>query len=193
MALTQSDHAGADTPPPPEDGSRASHRRLDIQGLRAIAVLLVVTYHAGLPIPGGFVGVDVFFVISGFLITRGLLRERAERGQVDLRRFWVRRARRLLPAAFAFILLLLIAAQVGFPGEIRSLRGIAAAAVGYVTNWYLIFSHVPYFETLGHPRLLHHLWSLAVEEQFYLLWPPLLLLGLRVARPSLVEIGRAHV
>ena len=93
-----------------------------MDGLRALAIAAVFLYHAHSAwLPGGYLGVDLFFVISGFLTTRGLLRERAERGQVDLRRFWVRRARRLLPAAFAFILLLLIAAQVGFPGEIRSL------------------------------------------------------------------------
>ena len=161
-----------------------------VDGLRAIAIAAVFVYHAHSGwLPGGFLGVDLFFAISGFLITRGLLREHDERGRVDLRQFWLRRARRLLPAALVFVFLLIAAAQAFFPGDLRALRGVALAAVGYVANWYLVFSNQPYFETVGRPQLLQHLWSLAVEEQFYLIWPPLLLLALRLARRRAVFAG----
>ena len=94
----------------------------------------------------------------------------------------MRRARRLLPAALVFVFVLIAAAQAFFPGDVRALRGVALAAIGYLTNWFLVFSDQPYFETIGRPQLLQHLWSLAVEEQFYLIWPPLLLVMLRVGR-----------
>ncbi len=161
-----------------------------VDGLRAIAIAAVFVFHANTGcLPGGFLGVDLFFAISGFLITRGLLREVDARGGVDLRRFWVRRARRLLPAAVAFIFVLMAAALAFFPGDVRALRGVAASALLYGTNWYLIFSQQPYFETVGRPQLLQHLWSLAVEEQFYLIWPPALLLALRVASRRSVLVG----
>ena len=147
-------------------------------------------YHAHIGwLPGGFLGVDLFFAISGFLITRGLLSEQDDRGRVDLRRFWLRRAKRLLPAALVFVFVLIAAAQAFFPADVRALRGVAFAAVGYATNWYLVYSNAPYFETVGRPQLLQHLWSLAVEEQFYLIWPPMLLLSLRFARRRVVLIG----
>lgn len=149
-----------------------------LDGLRALAVVAVLLYHAGLAwIPGGFLGVDVFFVISGYLITSLLLAEWAARGRVDLMAFWLGRARRLLPAAFLVIAASLAFAVVFLPGEVAGLRGDALASFGYVTNWYLIFEHESYFEAVGRPSLLRHLWSLAVEEQFYLLWPPLLAAG----------------
>lgn len=152
-----------------------------IDGLRALAIVAVFVYHANTRwLPGGFLGVDIFFAISGFLITRGLLTEHALTGRVDLRQFWIRRARRLLPAALVFIFVLIAAAQAFFPGDVRALRGVALSAVAYGTNWFLIFSNLPYFETVGRPQLLQHLWSLAVEEQFYLVWPPLLLLAVRL-------------
>lgn len=152
-----------------------------VDGLRAIAIAAVFIYHAHAGwLPGGYLGVDLFFAISGFLITRGLLDEHSERRGVDLKRFWIRRARRLLPAAFVFIFVLITAAQAFFPGDLRSLRGVALAAIGYATNWYLIFSEQSYFDTVGRPQLLQHLWSLAVEEQFYLVWPLALVGALRV-------------
>ena len=153
-----------------------------IDGLRALAIVAVFVYHANTSwLPGGFLGVDIFFAISGFLITRGLLREHGLTGRVDLRQFWIRRARRLLPAALVFVFVLIAAAQAFFPGDVRALRGVAFSAVLYGTNWFLIYSNLPYFETVGRPQLLQHLWSLAVEEQFYLVWPPLLLLAVRLA------------
>ncbi|HEX9374576.1 MAG TPA: acyltransferase, partial [Roseiflexaceae bacterium] len=163
-----------------------------LDGLRAIAVLAVLLYHADLPwMPGGFLGVEVFFVVSGYLITGLLLAEREQTGRVNLGAFWLRRARRLLPALFALLAATLAFAVLFLPDEVAGLRGDVLAALGYVTNWGLIFSQRSYFETVGRPPLLQHLWSLAVEEQFYLLWPLLLLLGLRRLdrRRMLLTIG----
>ena len=149
-----------------------------LDGLRALAVVAVLLYHAGLPwIPGGFLGVEVFFVLSGYLITALLLTEWRRLGRVDLKAFWWRRARRLLPALYLVLIATLAYAVVFLPGEVAGLRGDVLAALGYVTNWYLVFGHESYFEAVGRPSLLKHLWSLAVEEQFYLFWPLVFWLG----------------
>ena len=159
-----------------------------LDGLRAIAVLGVLLYHADLGwFRGGFLGVEVFFVISGYLITSLLLAEWEHVGRIDLKRFWFRRARRLLPAAYFLAVAVLTYAVLFLPHEVAGLRGDALAAFAYVTNWYLIFGHKSYFVAVGRPSLLQHLWSLAVEEQFYLLWPPLLLLGLRYVRRARLQ------
>ncbi|HET9121112.1 MAG TPA: acyltransferase family protein [Solirubrobacterales bacterium] len=145
-----------------------------IDGLRALAVLAVFVYHfhnGGGWLPGGFLGVDVFFVISGYLITSLLLSEYRKEGRVDLVRFWLRRARRLLPAVGVLIAVVMVLAVFFDFGQISRLRADALASLGYVTNWELIFSHQTYFEQFARPSLFRHLWSLAVEEQFYLLWP----------------------
>ncbi len=145
-----------------------------LDGLRAIAVLAVFVYHfhnGGGWMPGGFLGVDVFFVISGYLITSLLLSEFRREGRVDLVAFWLRRARRLLPAVGVLIALVMVLGAFFDFGQISTLRGQALASMGYVTNWDLIFSHQSYFEEFARPSLFRHLWSLAVEEQFYLLWP----------------------
>jgi peptidoglycan/LPS O-acetylase OafA/YrhL len=145
-----------------------------VDGLRALAVLAVFVYHfhnGGGWLPGGFLGVDVFFVISGYLITSLLLSEYRKEGRVDLVRFWLRRARRLLPAVGVLIGVVMLLALFFDLGQISTLRGDALASMGYVTNWELIFSHQSYFEQFARPSLFRHLWSLAVEEQFYLLWP----------------------
>lgn len=154
-----------------------------LDGLRALAVIAVLLYHAELSwIPGGFLGVEVFLVISGYLITALLLGEWQERGNLDLKAFWLRRARRLLPALYLLLVAVLVFAVIALPGEVAGMRGDALSAFGYVTNWYLIFEQKSYFEAAGRPSLLRHLWSLAVEEQFYLLWPLLFVGGMRLLK-----------
>ncbi len=170
-----------------------------LDGLRALAVVAVLLYHAGLPwIPGGFLGVEVFFVLSGYLITALLLAEWRARGHVSLKAFWLRRARRLLPALYLLIFATLAFAVFFLPGEVVGLRADALAAFGYVTNWYLVLGQESYFEAVGRPSLLEHLWSLAVEEQFYLLWPLVFWIGIsfgatrwRRRRLLLVALGGA--
>jgi peptidoglycan/LPS O-acetylase OafA/YrhL len=145
----------------------------------------VFAYHADVRwASGGFLGVDVFFVISGFLITALLLAEWRRDAWLDVVDFWKRRALRLLPA----LLLLLVAVWVAVPflaaDQAGRLRGDVRAALAYVSNWRLIFEHQSYFEAAGRPPMLQHLWSLAVEEQFYLVWPLLLWAGLGIRRKA---------
>src|SRR5215208_7263903 len=148
--------------------------------------MAVLLYHTDLGwIPGGFLGVEVSFVISGYLITALLLAEWRHRGSIDLKSFWLTRARRLLPALYVVLVVCAAFAVIFIPGEVARLRGDVLAALGYVTNWYLIFGPVSYFEAVGRPSLLQHLWSLAVEEQFYLLWPPVLALVLAIGASRL--------
>ncbi|HEX4529193.1 MAG TPA: acyltransferase, partial [Acidimicrobiia bacterium] len=152
-----------------------------LDGLRAVAVVAVLLYHADQRwIPGGFLGVDVFFVISGYLITCLLLADWQQHGGVGLKRFWYRRARRLLPALFTMLFVVSIYAILFLPDVLDQLRGEVIAALLYVENWFLIFRHLSYFQSTGRPPLLQHVWSLAVEEQFYLLWPLILVLVLTV-------------
>jgi peptidoglycan/LPS O-acetylase OafA/YrhL len=148
--------------------------------VRALAVTGVVLYHAGVSwVPGGFLGVDVFFVLSGYLITSMLLVERAGNGRIDLGRFWRGRARRLLPALALVVLFALIATSTIARDDLARTRDDALASVVFMTNWQEIISSHSYFNAFGRPSLLQHLWSLAVEEQFYLIWPLLLVGGLR--------------
>ncbi|MDY6054786.1 acyltransferase family protein [Micrococcus sp.] len=147
--------------------------RGDIQGLRAVAVLLVLIFHAGVPfLPGGFVGVDVFFVISGFLITGLLIRERARTGRIDLVAFYARRARRILPASLVVIVVTVLAAWFFLPDS----QGAPVGWMGLwaslsVANWALARSTTDYFAAEEPASPLQHYWSLAVEEQYYLVWP----------------------
>ncbi|HLW95608.1 MAG TPA: acyltransferase family protein [Solirubrobacteraceae bacterium] len=154
-----------------------------IDGLRAIAVAGVFVYHAdGGWLPGGFLGVDMFFVISGYLITSLLLAEFAAEGKVKLLRFWAGRARRLLPALFLLLAVCLLVGATIERGKLVGLHDDALASIFYVANWRFIFGHESYFATFGRPGLLRHLWSLAVEEQFYLVWPPLFVIAMRALR-----------
>ena len=143
-----------------------------IDALRALAVLAVFLYHAGVGwMPGGFLGVDVFFVISGYLITSLLLSEFRRGGHVNLWKFWLRRARRLLPAVGVLIAVTMVVAAIVVPEQMPQLRGDAISSLGYFANWHFIFEHQSYFEQFQRPSLFRHLWSLSVEEQFYLFWP----------------------
>jgi peptidoglycan/LPS O-acetylase OafA/YrhL len=152
-----------------------------LDGIRAVAVIGVLGFHGGVPgFGGGLLGVDIFFVLSGFLITSLLVGEWARTGTVSFRRFYERRARRLLPALL--ILLLLVAAYAQWFAEtdtLNTLRGDALATILYVANWRFIFSGQSYFVHFGPPSPLLHTWSLAVEEQFYLVWPAVALFTLR--------------
>lgn len=152
--------------------SQAMGYQAALDGLRALSVIAVIAYHAGLTwIPGGFIGVEVFFVVSGYLITTLLIEERLGNGFINLKQFWIRRARRLLPALFVMLGASAIAVAFFKPEFAPSLRRDVVAAVLYVSNWWQIFFvSVPYFAPLD-PPILRHLWSLAVEEQWYLIWP----------------------
>jgi len=149
-----------------------------LDGLRAVAISAVVLYHAGGFVPGGYLGVDLFFVLSGFLITTLLLGERADRGSVSLRNFYRRRALRLLPALFLLLAIFIAVSMIFAVLEDRALQrdlfGVAAG-IGYFAN--IAMTGEPMTRPM--PEELRHLWSLAAEEQFYLLWPPILLLVLR--------------
>ena len=143
-----------------------------IDGLRAIAVVAVILYHAEFGfIPGGFLGVEVFLVISGYLITSLLILERVRTGKVDLKEFWTRRARRLLPALGVLLFLVTTSALLFARDALFRLNHDVLGALTYSTNWLMILRQESYFEGFARPPLLRHLWSLAVEEQFYLFFP----------------------
>src|SRR4051794_14477750 len=144
-----------------------------LDGLRALAVAAVVTFHfAPSVLPGGFLGVDVFFVLSGYLITRMIAAEYLRFGGLRIGHFYLRRARRLLPA-LAVVLTAALTASAFWRDQLTTVRAATTAALGYLSNWWLSFAHHSYFVSAGRPSMLQHLWSLAVEEQFYLLWPVL--------------------
>ncbi|MBN9180560.1 MAG: acyltransferase, partial [Microbacterium sp.] len=150
-----------------------------VQGLRAIAVLFVVLYHFWpARIPGGYVGVDIFFVISGFLITSHLWRELSATGGVRLGQFWARRARRLLPASLLVLLFCALAVMSPYliptsalPNEVREI----ISSTFYVENWTLALNSADYLNHTGNPTTVQHYWSLSLEEQFYVMWPLLML------------------
>ena len=152
------------TPPRP--------RIAGLDGLRAVAVIGVMLYHAEVPwAQGGFLGVDVFFVLSGYLVTSIVIEGIDRRGSLGFRRFWSSRMRRLAPAQVAVIATTVLVVAVWHGNELADLRGQVASALTGTTNWYLITTQSSYFEQLGRPPLLRHLWSLAIELQFYLLFP----------------------
>lgn len=179
------------------NGSPAtSHRRADIQGLRAIAVLMVVAFHAGLPLPGGFIGVDVFLVISGFVITGMLLPRLETSGRLDFRDFYTRRIRRLLPALS--VLIVVVSASSAFllsplgPQESTAKTGIAASL--FSANTYLIRAgNGGYFALSADTNALLHTWSLSAEEQFYLFFPAFLVVcWLLLAKRSARQVSDGH-
>ena len=151
-----------------------------IDGLRAIAVVAVMLYHLGFSwIPGGFLGVDLFFVISGYVITRLLLDSIQRSGGLDLRGFYLARIRRLLPALVFMIFSTALFVSVWAPDTVKRFVTDIPYVLSGSMNWALVYRHQDYFESIGRPPLLQHTWSLAVESQFYLVWPLILLLVLK--------------
>ena len=147
-----------------------------IDGLRAIAVTAVVLYHLGISwIPGGFLGVDLFFVISGYVITRLILDSINQSSALDLRAFYAARLRRIYPAFIFMVVCIIIFVGVWAPEAIKRFLSDLPYALTGTINWLLVARHQDYFETIGRPPLLQHTWSLAVELQFYLIWPIILL------------------
>ncbi len=167
-----------------------------LDGVRALAVMAVILYHAGVSwMPGGFLGVEVFFVISGYLITLLLLAEHERTGRISISAFYGRRARRLLPALL--VLLAVVATLYSVLPYLRS--SIARQRAGlfwgffYGSNWYQIHVGQSYFDATARPPLLRHLWSLAVEEQFYIVWPLLMVVIIKMFRRRLPQIGLAFL
>ncbi len=159
-----------------------------LDGLRAVAIIGVLLYHAGIDwMPGGFLGVDVFFVISGFLITSLILEEYDRSGRINFSKFYLGRARRLLPAVAVLLIAVGLAVLIFYQDALSAFREDALATVFYVNNWWYIFVDQSYFESVGRPPLLKHLWSLSVEEQFYLIWPVFALLLMRSGGRPLVR------
>ncbi len=178
--------------PKPARGPHLTYRP-GLDGLRALAVIGVFLYHARSRfwggegwLPGGFLGVDLFFVLSGYLITSILLIEWEHHHRIDLLRFWGRRARRLFPAVVVVVFAALVLSAIFARGDLADTRGDAISSIFYVTNWHQIIEHHPYFNLTNSVSLLKHFWSLAVEEQFYVVWPLLLV-------PGLIFLGRRYL
>ena len=167
-----------------------------IDGLRAVAVIAVLLYHLGISwIPGGFLGVDLFFVISGYVITRLVLDSIQRSSALDLREFYLNRLRRLVPALVFMVVATTMFIGVWAPETMRRfLTDLPYVFTGSM-NWSLVNRQQDYFSTIGRPPLLQHTWSLAVEAQFYLIWPLVLLFILKYfgKKNIPIEIGRAHV
>ncbi len=156
----------------PQPGAAALPHVPALDGLRGVALLGVLAFHADGLLTGGYLGVDLFFVLSGYLITALLLAEHARSGQIDLRGFWARRARRLLPAVVVLMPAVALYALFFSPTSgVGRLRWDALATLAYVANWREIFADTSYWDLFHTPSPLQHTWSLAIEEQFYLLWP----------------------
>ncbi|HEY4157717.1 MAG TPA: acyltransferase, partial [Polyangiaceae bacterium] len=162
-----------------------------LDGLRGLAVIAVVLFHADGFLRGGYLGVDVFFVLSGYLITSILLAEQRATGRIDLKAFWVRRARRLFPALLSLMpAIALYGKFLAKRGELPGLRGDTLATLGYVANWRTILAHKSYWQLFAAPSPLAHTWSLSIEEQFYVLWPLLVFAVLIGLRGSLQTLRR---
>ena len=161
-------------PAPTEPGARGGFAfQPGLEGMRGVAVLAVLVFHGGFSwASGGFLGVSTFFTLSGFLITTLLLRERSRSGSIGLKRFWARRFRRLMPAALVCLVgVLVFAATVATPAQMVDLRGDMIASLLYVANWRFIADGASYSELFAAPSPVLHFWSLAIEEQFYLVFP----------------------
>ena len=161
-----------------------------LDGLRAVAVWVVLFYHLDMSwMPGGFLGVDVFFVLSGYLITTLLLLELDDAGRISFTRFYARRARRLLPALFLVVLVVTVFGVIAFPRSVQAeFAKDALATVFYVANWFFIHVDRSYFDEFADPSPFRHMWSLAVEEQFYVFWPIALWL-LPASRVRILIVG----
>ena len=159
-----------------------------LDGLRALAVIAVIVYHANHQwLGGGFLGVEVFFVISGYLITLLLIAERERSGTVSLGNFWMRRARRLLPALFTLLLGTTVYCALFDRDRLGMLRGDVVGGFLYVSNWFQIWSGSSYTSAFAFAPL-RHLWSLAVEEQYYIVWPLIMFVLLRRIRPKTLPV-----
>jgi peptidoglycan/LPS O-acetylase OafA/YrhL len=176
----------------PHRNRPAAARVPGLDGVRALAVLAVLGFHEQFSaFPGGFLGVDVFFVLSGYLITDLLVAQWNRRGRLDLKSFWTRRARRLLPALAVMLVTVTAAVAVIEPGQLGALRPALIAAVTYSSNWWQAAQHQSYFAGFGPPPPLQHLWSLAIEEQFYLVWPLVLVAVLLATKSRRLRAGVA--
>ncbi|MGA7435685.1 MAG: acyltransferase family protein [Solirubrobacterales bacterium] len=164
----------------PEPIGKSGQRYMPgLDGLRAIAVIAVIAYHLEVPFtPGGLLGVGMFFTLSGYLITDILLEAWTGR-RLKLGQFWLARARRLLPALFVMLIVVTAWVSLGAPEQLDDLRGMVVSSALFTSNWWVIFQDQSYFDRFGPTSPMGHLWSLAIEEQFYLIWPWVLLLGLR--------------
>ena len=178
------------TGPPADSAAPFTHQR-SLDGIRALAVLAVMFFHAGSSFAhAGFLGVDVFLVLSGFLITFLLLREFSSTGHIGFKAFWLRRARRLLPALVLVLLSVAVfGAFIATDDEALGLRGDLLGSLFYVQNWRFIFSGQSYFTQFGSPSPLRHMWSLAIEEQWYLVWPLAFAGIVTITRSRLRAIG----
>jgi peptidoglycan/LPS O-acetylase OafA/YrhL len=174
----------------PEPVKRDQRYMPGLDGLRAIAVLAVIVFHLGFGwAPGGLLGVGVFFTLSGYLITDILLSQLSARGRIQLVQFWLARARRLLPALFVMLAIVTAWVTIFGPAQPDQFRKAVVSSVFYINNWEQIFANVSYFARFAPEGPLNHLWSLSVEEQFYLLWPFLLLLGVKLVHERPLPSG----
>ena len=189
-------HGTAHTPTHAQEQSHvavpeAHEKRRDIQALRALAVALVIANHAGVPgFEGGYIGVDVFFVVSGYIITSLLLRETEAKGSLSIKNFYARRARRILPAS-SLVLIVTVLASYQYLGFIQgaSIASDTKWAAVFSANFHFIATQTQYLGAQAPPSPIQHYWSLAVEEQFYVVWPLLLLLLVKVGRG---RFSRSH-
>lgn len=163
-------------------GKTLNHRYIPgLDGIRALAVLAVIAYHFNFRwASGGFLGVDIFFVLSGYLITSTILPVQGEHVSINLRKFWIGRFRRLVPAAYVMIMTSVVWVMLFHKELLNTIRGDALSSIFYSSNWWFIYHKLSYFDSFGSPSPLKNLWSLAIEEQFYLLWPIVLIVGLTI-------------